>query len=1108
MTRLRLIVRALGYYWRTNLAVVAGVATAVAVLSGALLVGDSVRGSLRDLVAARLGRTQLTVTSASFFREALAADLGATPLIAMPGVVTEQATGRRASGVQVYGVDDRFWRFHSVAVSGPLDRDALVSEALANEIGASADRTILVRVERPSAIPIESLNGRKDDPGRTLRLTVRKVLDRGHMGEFSMRPQQGDVLAVFVPLSRLQQDLGQVRRVNALLTSGSTDRAQLTSLLRAHATLDDFGLRVRAFEAQNELAVDSESGFIDQSRSEAIRHAAVASDTIAHPVFSYLANTIRHGDREVPYSIVTALDLTLLGVNQPWLYEPDKRNAGQPPPIRLNDWVARELDAKPGDRVSLDYYVWRDTGELETATREFTVQAVVALSGPAADRDFVPDYPGITTAQSLSDWDPPFPIDLKRVRPVDEKYWKAYRTTPKAFIPFELGQKVWGSRYGDRTSVRLVPIGQTVASASDRFQSALRSALDPLASGFVVRDARTEGLAASNGSTDFGAYFVYFSFFLVVSALVLAALFFRLGVEQRAREVGLLRAVGFSTAGVRRLFLAEGIALASIGGLVGIAGAVAYGALMMAGLRTWWSGAVGTTSLTLHVSPTSLVAGAAGAIASAVICVWWTLRGFARLSERELLAGEIRPPQSPKTSSGRAFLLAAIVFVVIAAGLVAAAAAKAIDPAGAFFGAGSAMLIACLLALTWWLRNRVPAGLRGDLAVARLGARNTSERPGRSVLAVAVIASATFVLIAVDAFRLGAVDPLDRRSGTGGFPLLVDLQLPLVHNPDSPDGRETLGLPQGGDLSIEPFRVLPGEDTSCLNLYQPTRPRILGVGDRLIKAGRFSFQSVRADDAPADDAARANPWLLLARPLPGGAIPAIADANSLTYILHKSVGDEIVLQHGDAPVHLRIVAALSDSIFQGELLISDAHFRARFPEQQGFRFLLVDAPAARATEIANTIERTAADLGADAVPTAQRLAAFHTVENTYLSTFQTLGGLGLLVGTIGLAAVLLRNVLERRKEIALLRAVGYRASDVFTVVFAENVMLLVWGLAAGALSASIAVVPAAMERGARLPLTTGGALLVAAVLVAGLLSSAIATYIAVRMPLVGALRSE
>src|SRR5262249_44724574 len=177
------------------------------------------------------------------------------------------------------------------------DGEALVSQALAGEIGAAADGTILVRVEKPSAIPIESLHGRKDDSGRTLRLTVRAVLDRAQMGEFSMRPQQGDVLAVFVPLSRLQQDLAKVRHVNAMLAGGSTDAAQLTSLLKAHATLEDYDLRVRALEAQSELAVDSDTGFIDQSRADAIIHASAESDTIAHPVFSYLANTIRHGER-------------------------------------------------------------------------------------------------------------------------------------------------------------------------------------------------------------------------------------------------------------------------------------------------------------------------------------------------------------------------------------------------------------------------------------------------------------------------------------------------------------------------------------------------------------------------------------------------------------------------------------------------------------------------------------------------------------------------------------------------------------------------------------------------------------------------------------------
>jgi ABC-type antimicrobial peptide transport system permease subunit len=216
----------------------------------------------------------------------------------------------------------------------------------------------------------------------------------------------------------------------------------------------------------------------------------------------------------------------------------------------------------------------------------------------------------------------------------------------------------------------------------------------------------------------------------------------------------------------------------------------------------------------------------------------------------------------------------------------------------------------------------------------------------------------------------------------------------------------------------------------------------------------------------------------------------------------------MVLTNAGKPVRLRFVAALKDSVLQGELLMSEQHFTQLFPEQQGYRFLMIDAPAAKTAEVSAAIERGASDLGADAVPTAQRLAEFHAVENTYLSTFQTLGGLGLLVGTVGLAAVLLRNVLERRRELALLRAVGYGRSHLFSIILSENAVLLGWGLAAGALSAVVAVTPAALERGARLPLTAGGWSLLVAVLAAGLVSSLIATRAALRTSLVGALRSE
>ena len=225
-------------------------------------------------------------------------------------------------------------------------------------------------------------------------------------------------------------------------------------------------------------------------------------------------------------------------------------------------------------------------------------------------------------------------------------------------------------------------------------------------------------------------------------------LFFRLGVEQRAREVGLLRAVGFSTPRVRRLFAAEGLILAAIGSVIGTAGAVAYGALMMAGLRSWWSGAVGTTALTLHVSPISLIAGAAGAIVAAMGCIWWTLRGLARISERSLLAGTItagadllagsivQPGHQSRRIAGARRRTASIPAELRAKETGAKATPKrsictsrrnSIRPAGsridhrshherdpaagAFFGAGASILIACLCFLTWRLR-----GVRGFAA--------------------------------------------------------------------------------------------------------------------------------------------------------------------------------------------------------------------------------------------------------------------------------------------------------------------------------------------------------------------------------------------------------
>jgi ABC-type lipoprotein release transport system permease subunit len=248
--------------------------------------------------------------------------------------------------------------------------------------------------------------------------------------------------------------------------------------------------------------------------------------------------------------------------------------------------------------------------------------------------------------------------------------------------------------------------------------------------------------------------------------------------------------------------------------------------------------------------------------------------------------------------------------------------------------------------------------------------------------------------------------------------------------------------------------------------------------------------------------------LLLHKNLEDGAVPVITDANSMTYVLHMKLGDDFVLPgSSERPVRLRLVAALSDSIFQGELLMAEQPFVRLFPEWEGYRFFLADAPIGQTGELTELMESRLADWGIDVASTSERLAGFHRVEYTYLSTFQMLGGLGLVLGTLGLGAILLRNVLERRRELALLRALGYTRPNFFTMVVAENVFLLLGGLVVGTFCALVAIAPVFLDRGGRLPVQTL-ALLLLGVIGTGLLASIAATAAALRSPLLSDLRSE
>lgn len=1155
--------QALWHYRGINLLVTLGVAVAVAVLAGALLVGRSVSASLRDLALQRLGAADIALSTATSFDAHLGTAMRAaspdairstTALLISRGTATEPESGRMAAGVQVYGVDESFWSFHGVEPVLLEGRSAAISPGLAAEVGAADGRALILRVSGPSDVPLGTLQGRRDEGAAQIRVTVARTIDASRMGEFSLVPGQGPALAVFVPLTLLQRELTLAGRVNTILVQqvprADTSVGQPTDAIErawiAAATLSDHGVALRRVPGDRVVSLEGRGGFISPDIA-ARAHATLARlGRPGVPALTYVATSIRVRDRVVPYSTVTAIDVdaynrlsipsgppvpgtgplgagdqtirgnmdvrvgtrgsrvTRFSVQAPGPQEPasDSGEPAEPPGpvvpsthglIWLNEWAAADLGAQIGDTVSLDYLVWTDAGGLEDRTASFALQGIAPMMRIGGDRTLTPDYPGITDATSLSAWDPPFPVDVSRVRPRDEAYWDQWRAAPKAILPLEVGQALWGTRFGNVSSIRFA------LQDADAVSAAVRSEMSDQV---IVRPVRVEALAASSGTTDFGAYFLYFSFFLVVSALLIAYLFFALGVEQRAREVGVLAAMGFTPADIRRGFLREGLVLAAIGGLVGAAGALGYAAIIMLGLRTWWVGAVGTTALRLHVDPAALAIGVAGAAAAALVALWLGTRALSRRSPRSLILGASGATGSPRTS--RTSSIAGVLLLVLAGVLVLAASVGAMSTVAGFFAAGGAVLVAGLLLARAALggpADKVSRSSRVLSSVWRLGATHAAWRPTRTVLTVSLIAFAAFVLVSVVAFRRdGAATSLDRSGGVGGFLLMAEAATPLMYDPNSADGRAQLGLDDGpwlDGIAVTRARLRPGDEASCLTLYQPRNPRILGVSPASL-AGRFSFAGGDSNTA----------WSRLDTTFDDGAIPAIADQTTLTYVFHLKVGDTFEFApDGVTPIRFRIVAALSDSLLQSELIIGEDAFVRLFPRHEGYGVWLIEAPELRAAEVAGALEDRLANYGVDVVDTRSRLAAYHQVENTYLSTFQALGGLGLLLGTLGVGAVLARNVLERQREWGLLRAVGYRPAQLATLVLAESTTLVAGGVALGALAAALAIAPALVERGQSVPLGPMLAVL-GAVVVCGLAASLLALRMVTRVTVVGAIKND
>ncbi len=1152
------IISGLRHYWQVHLATLLAVAVTTAVLTGALSVGDSMRGSLRDLTWQRLGPIDHVVLSTSMMDQKVAADWAATPefqtvfeqccptlhfptatleVVERPAgrvEIAKSATANPASmnregqavdrlaldwtSVAIWGVDASFAPLHwgPEPFLVPQENEIVINATAAKRLGLRATdigTLLTVRIGKVADVPAESFLATKHDAVTSLpRLKLVGIVPDFGLGRLGLSPSTEVPANVFIGLGNAQRVIPAATResrgdsllVNALLLGRqaslgpATKAAADVAFQSFRPSLLDAGVKITHVQqgTLDYYSVSSSRMMIDASQQKLLE--AALAGLKQQSVLTYLANDIQSAERSlpgIPFSMVSALEsnasfsFTLM----------DGRTVSElkPGEIVLNRWAAEDLGLEVGEMIRIRYYE-PETVDAEEVEREaeFRLVGIAALTAPvqpyrsqgrqtipaefaqapttANDPWLTPEVPGVTDAVSIDAWDLPFET-ASNMRPQDDDYWENYRTTPKGFLALSDGQALWSSRFGQLTSYR-IPAGQlSLPELEQRLVDAMSQQWSD--AGFQVLPVKMQGLMGSQGSTPFDVLFLLFSMFVMISALLLLFLFVRLGLQQRARELGLWLAVGFTATRVGRLWWAESV-VASVGGVtVGSIAGVAYAGLMIWLLRTAWVGAVSSPFLNLHWTWRSIVIGSVAGLLVSALVIRWSIRQAAIVPARALLGGRW---ESGSGASGRSRwwfqpityrTLLVLAIGTSLAGIVATGDAQAM----AFMMGG---MLALLGVLSWIYARLVQPGAGDQLTWSDLGRLNLARQPGRSLLIIGLVGIATFLILAVSAFRLS---PTER--GTAGFDYVVQTDTGILQDLNSADvRRDWLSRDQvessednaTSELQVYGFRFHDGEHASCNNPFQAGQPQVLGVADSFIN--RFEQTGVKSfawvAHTASDSETRQNPWRLLNNEASANAIPVVIDKNTAWYSLKVYLpGTRFKIEYpGVGEVEFELVGLLDNSVLQGVLLISEQNFVRLFPRNAGSRYFLVDGESESGGRELQVLGRALKDSGWQIRRAEDVLANYLAVQNTYLSAFQSLGSLGLLLGTVGLVVAQFRSILERRRELALMQALGFSKSRIQSLVTRETLWLLALGFGAGLISAAVGVTPHLWVGAADLPL--------------------------------------
>ncbi|MDR1886853.1 MAG: ABC transporter permease [Prevotellaceae bacterium] len=1011
MKRIRLIKENLRFYRPYYRLIALATMITVAVITGSLMTGESVRATLVGRVHERLGDIETILFGRyTFFESDLAGEAlfegRARAVLLSNGFVSDAG---RLVPVQVWGVDDK-----TIPSGG-----ALINGTLNAELSLSDGEDLVLRLPATGLAPSGSLfvTGNYTTEAR---LTLRGIVEAEDGGNINLKNEQTLPYNLFINRAELASILDVEGKANLLLSAEPFSAAELDSVWSPAFA----GMRVHVQDDFTEII--SDRIFIQQEAVQTL----CRNNPDANRLFSYLANSIRTDTGSIPYSFVTAMD-----AYRGKTLEEDE--------IILSDYSAKRLNAKPNDDICLTYYYTTDNLKtLYVDTLRGRVAAIVPIAELIADAGLSADFPGLSDVERCTDWDSDLPVDMSLITQEDEDYWSLYRTTPKAILPYKAVRHRWSNAYGSATAVRF---------HSPPDMDGLGAAMF----GLQLIYPREAGLEAARGGVDFASLFLSLGFFVILSALLLLLVPLSEMIYRRRDEITLLVSLGYTRKSIIRIFRREAVPATLAASLAGILAGILYTRLILLLLGSLWKGATHTDGFILFPDPTTIVAGwFAGTVVSlsaVSLGIRRILTGFAGKQRKTKVHSLSTNHCSLSTNHCSLFtnhcslstihcslIIAGLALLVLAAGIHVRSTAF-------FMAAGMMLTVTAAFAIDYLMLSRgAPAATFGESKWIWGGLLAGRRRVRLSFFTLAI---GVFLVFSVGLNRKGFSDGSQLVSATGGYTLWCETTVPVYHNLSTPEGRSKLSLadlPSGTEI-LQLTRY-GADDAGCLNLNRVSQPSVLGVDMLSVQNSGFRLlNTIFPEDTDT--------FAALRKTTSDNVYPVLIDETVLTWSLMRKLGDTVRYDAGDRTVSLLLAGTLDNTVFQGNLMMDIHLFSEIWSEAAGSEIILFKTDVQKTAETKRLIEQAMHEYGVRVSTTAGRLREFNSVIDTYLTIFLTLGGLGLLLGIMSFVIILKKDLVSRREQIRLCRALGFSTSRIARLLIAENRIVPLCAVVTGAVGA-------------------------------------------------------